>query len=221
MKSISLRKNIAQNEFDYQTLMDALKEYSRPRTKVSALLRKGTIIRVKKGLYVLGEDERSQPICRELLANLIYGPSYISFEFALFHYGLIPERAEMITSVCLGRSRTFETPVGNFSYRMTSLESFRAGMDRIELSDGRAFLMATPEKALADTLISDRGAAISTHKELLDYLLNHLRIDSEYLRKLDLERLLDISVRCRSRRVRLLAAVVSSLRGLSTGGKNA
>lgn len=217
MKNIPLRKKIGNVEFDYQILMDALREYSRPRTKISALLRKGTIIRVKKGLYVLGEDERSQPICRELLANLIYGPSYISFEFALFYYGLIPERAEMITSVCLGRSRTFDTPVGYFSYRMTSLESFRVGMDRIELDDGRAFLMATSEKALADTLISDRGAAISSQKDLLDYLLNHLRIDPDSLRRLNHERLLDISVRCRSRRVRLLASVVSSLQKVETG----
>ncbi|MBV5337958.1 MAG: hypothetical protein J0665_00150 [Deltaproteobacteria bacterium] len=221
MKNIPLRKIIGHVEFDYQTLVEALKGYSRPRTKISALLRKGTIIRVKKGLYVLGEEERSQPVCRELLANLIYGPSYISFEFALFYYGLIPERAEMITSVCLGRSRTFDTPVGYFSYRMTPLESFRAGMDRIASDDDRAFLMATAEKALADTLISDRSAAISTQRDLLDYLLNHLRIAPESLRRLNHDRLLDISARCRSRRVRLLAAVVSSLQKAAAGVSNA
>jgi len=180
--------------------------------KISAMLAKGDIIRVKKGLYILGEPLRRRPFCRELLANLVYGPSYISLEYALHYHGLTPERVEAVTSVTCGRSRTFATPVGTFSYRMIPLEAFRTGMDRVELDDGRSFLVAIPEKALADRIVADRGAGISTQKELHEYLLSSLRIDPAGLRELDPVRVAEIARAYRSRRVKLLADLISRLR---------
>ena len=218
MTNAQLLNSIPYEEFDYQTLLDAVHEYARPRMKISSMLAKGDIIRVKKGLYILGESLRRRPFCRELLANLIYGPSYISLEYALHYHGLTPERAEILTSVTCGRSRTFDTPVGKFSYRMIPLEAFRTGMDRVELDDGRSFLIAIPEKALADRIVADRGAGITTQKELHDYLLSSLRIDPGMLRQLDPARLAEIAHHYRSRRVKLLSDLVSRLR---KGDRNA
>ncbi|WP_318556349.1 hypothetical protein [Geobacter anodireducens] len=212
MTNALLLKSIPYEEFDYQTLLDVVHGYARPRMKISAMLTKGDIIRVKKGLYILGEPLRRRPFCRELLANLIYGPSYISLEYALHYHGLTPERVEAVTSVTCGRSRTFATPVGTFSYRMIPLEAFRTGMDRAELDDGRSFLVAIPEKALADRIVADRGAGISTQKELHDYLLSSLRIDPAGLRELDPVRVAEIARAYRSRRVKLLADLISRLR---------
>jgi hypothetical protein len=200
-----LLNRIPYEEFDYQTLLEAIQGYAQPRMKISRLLAKGTIVRVKKGLYILGESLRRRPYCRELLANLIYGPSYISLEYALHYHGLTPERVETVTSVTCGRSRTFDTPVGAFSYRMIPLEAFRTGMDRVELEGGRSFLIAIPEKALADRIVADRGAGITTQKELHGYLLDNLRIDLVALRGLDPARLAEIARHYRSRRVKLLA----------------
>lgn len=218
MTNAQLLNSIPYEEFDYQTLLDAVHEYARPRMKISAMLAKGDIVRVKKGLYILGESLRRRPFCRELLANLIYGPSYVSLEYALHYHGLTPERAETLTSVTCGRSRTFDTPVGPFSYRMIPLEAFRTGMDRVELDDGRSFLIAVPEKALADRIVADRGAGITTQKELHDYLLSSMRIDPGMLRELDPARLAEIAQHYRSRRVKLLADLVSRLR---KGDRNA
>ncbi len=211
MTNALLLKSIPYEEFDYQTLLDAVRGYARPRMKISAMLAKGDIIRVKKGLYILGEPLRRRPFCRELLANLVYGPSYISLEYALHYHGLTPERVEAVTSVTCGRSRTFATPVGTFSYRMIPLEAFRTGMDRVELDDGRSFLVAIPEKALADRIVADRGAGISTQKELHEYLLSSLRIDPAGLRELDPVRVAEIARAYRSRRVKLLADLISRL----------
>lgn len=155
-----LRNAIPGEEFDYQTLLDALTDYAAPRDRISTLLRQGAIIRVKKGLYVFGDRFRRSLYCRELLANLIYGPSYLSLDFALHHQGMIPERVETLTSVTTGRSRVFDTSVGRFSYRMIPLAAFRTGMDREELADGRSYLIAVPEKALADKLLCGRGSGI-------------------------------------------------------------
>ncbi len=210
-------------EFDYQTLLDAVREYSQPRQKISSLLAKGLIVRVKKGLYVLGESQRRQPFCRELLANLIYGPSYISLEYALGYYGLIPERVETVTSVTCGRARSFATPVGIFSYKSIPLDVFSIGMDRVEFADGRSFLIGTPEKVLADMLVASRGGRMTTQRELRNYLFDDLRIDQDILMEMDPKRLAEIATSYRSRRVKLLADFISrtqrySLQAIKGGG---
>jgi predicted transcriptional regulator of viral defense system len=207
----TIRKEIPQEEFDYQTLLNCLKDYARPRDKISDLLHKGVIIRVKKGLYVFGEGYRSKPYSREILANLIYGPSYISLDYALQHHALIPERVEAVTSVSTGRSRRFSTPVGVFTYRMIPLQAYRIGMDRVEIGDGRAFLMATPEKALADKLYDGRGTGIKTQKELTKYLEESLRIDPAALRDLRPTDLHAIAQGYRSQKIRLLRNLVSRI----------
>ncbi len=212
-----LRLTIPFEEFDYQTLVDSLRTYAHPRKKITSLLHKGDLVRVKKGLYLFGERYRRTSFCRELLANLIYGPSYISLEYALHYYGLIPERAETITSITCGRSRSFETPVGRFSYRMIPMAAYRMGIDRVELADGRSFLMATQEKALADLVVGDRGAALATQKELKIYLKDHLRIDPAAVIRLNHASLLAIADAYGSRRLRLLATLIMRMQTREDG----
>lgn len=213
---MDLRRHIPFEEFDYQILLDSLREYAHPRKKITSLLRKGEIIRVKKGLYLFGEQHRRAPYCRELLANLIYGPSCVSLEYALHYHGLIPERVETVTSVTCGRSRSFDTPVGHFSYRAIPMAAYRIGIDRIELADGRAFLMAIAEKALADRVVAERGSGLRTQKELAGFLLGSLRIDESALKGLDPEAILTIAAAYRSRRLKLLGQVVARLKSAET-----
>ena len=115
--AIDIRARIPAEIFDYQTLVDAAKELAYPRNKINDLLRQGVIVRVKKGLYVFGDRQRRHPYSKELLANLVYGPSYVSLDYALAYHGLIPERVEALTSVTPNRPRRFDTPVGLFTYR--------------------------------------------------------------------------------------------------------
>ncbi len=206
-----LRKKIAGEEFDYQSLLDGLREYNRPRDKITALLQRRAIFRVKKGIYVFGEKYSRRPFSREILANMIYGPSYVSLDYALHYHGLIPERVEAVTSVTCGRGRRFSTPVGLFIYRVVPMRAYQIGIDQIEIEGGRSFLIATPEKALADKIHDDRGTGIRTQAEMRGYLLNNLRIDPERLGKLDTETIAIIADRCRSRKIRLLSNFVHRL----------
>jgi predicted transcriptional regulator of viral defense system len=218
----SIRKSIPQEEFDYQTLLVALGDYARPRDKISDLISKGIIIRVKKGLYIFGDGGRQRPYSTEILANLIYGPSYVSLDYALQHYGLIPERVEGVTSVTTGRSRKFLTPVGLFIYRTIPIRAFQIGMDRIEIGDGRAFLMATPEKALTDKIYEDRGTGIRTQKELVDYLESNLRLDLAALKEMNPDELDAIASRYRSQKIRALGRLVRRIgRGKPRGKADA
>ena len=208
----AIRRRIQAEEFDYQSLLDGLKEYARPRDKITGLLRCGDIIRVKKGLYIFGEKYRRRPYSREVLANLIYGPSYISLEYALHYHGLIPERVEAVTSVTSGRSHRFSTPVGLFTYRQIPLDAFRVGMDQFDAGSGRFFLMAGPEKALCDKIQQDRGATGSARQELREYLVDQLRLEPEALAALDPARIEGISEGYRSRKLLGLARWVRQLR---------
>lgn len=207
-----LRRRIEGEEFDYQALLDSLKGYERPRDKITSLLRQGAIIRVKKGIYVFGPNLARRPFSREVLANMIYGPSCISLDYALHYHGLIPERVEAVTSVTSGRARRFSTPVGLFIYRQIPPAAYPVGIDQVTLEGGRAFLMAVPEKALADKVHDDRGTGIRSQGDMRRYLLQNLRIDAGSLATLRTETLTILAERYRSRKLRLLGAVVTRLR---------
>ncbi|MFA5687664.1 MAG: hypothetical protein WC959_00705 [Kiritimatiellales bacterium] len=206
----SLRDQIESDEFDYQVLMDALSDYAAPRARVTALLRSGEIIRVKKGLYVFGPHRRKFPVCRELLANLIYGPSVVSLESALAYYRLIPERVDAVTSVTTGRPGRFETPLGLFIYRPTP--GLSLGIDRLTGSANRAFLMAVPERALADKIREDRATGLRTQQDMEVYLYENLRMEPEAVRDFSPDMLEQLAECLCSHKVRVLAGLVRSAR---------
>ncbi len=206
-----LRQRVGREEFDYQALMAALSEYANPRDKVTTLLRRGDIIRVKKGLYVFGDELRRRLYSRELLANLVYGPSFVSLDSALSFHGLIPERIEALTSVTTKRPKTFDTPIGSFIYRQSPRSSFHLGMDRME-EDDVAFLIATPERALADKVRDDRGHALSNRGEAARYLFEDLRVDESDFRQLEPKQLDELARALRSRKVATCASLLRHLR---------
>jgi hypothetical protein len=205
-----LRRRIGREEFDYQALMAALSAYANPRDRVTALLRRGDIVRVKKGLYIFGDELRRRPYSRELLANLVYGPSFVSLDWALSYHGLIPERIEALTSVTTKRPKVFDTPVGSFIYRQTPQGSFHLGMDRREDGDV-AFLIATPERALADKVRDDRGHEIRSREHAAEYLFDDLRIDRADFLQLDPKHLQGLADGLHSRKVALAASLLRDL----------
>jgi len=171
------------NEFDYLALMGALKAYKRPRDKVTTLLHRGNIIRAKKGIYALGPGFCTGAVSREVLGNLIYGPSYLSLEYALSFHQLIPERVETVTSITLHKSKSFATPLGNFTYRHVKTAYYSLGQCIRLLPDGRGFILAFPEKAISDKVYFSTG--LQSLSDLEAYLFSDLRIDREDFARLD------------------------------------
>lgn len=206
-----MRRVIGREEFDYSSLMDALSDYAKPHQKITSLLRGGVIVRVKKGLYVFGEDYRQRPYSRELLANLVYGPSFISLDYALSYNGLIPERVEQVTSVTSGRARRFDTPVGTFVYRPVPQGSFHLGMNRIETREV-SFLIASPERALADKVREDRAARVRSLVDAETYLFSDLRVDRSAFLEMDLESFREIAEALGSRKAIFCADLLRKMR---------
>src|SRR5690554_1737193 len=102
---------------DYAVLRSLYSNYSFPRNKIAGLEQAGKIIRLKRGMYVVSPDVNKQLLAIELIANHIYGPSYVSMHSALRYYGLIPEQVYTVTSMTTNRSRKFENAIGNFDYK--------------------------------------------------------------------------------------------------------
>jgi predicted transcriptional regulator of viral defense system len=175
-----IRKQITRDIFDYTQLMDVLKDYRKPRDVVSSLLREEQIIRIRKGLYIFGNLWQRNVISREILANLIYGPSVVSLDYALSWYGLIPERILQVTSVTTGRSREYETPLGRFSYAHLSEICFSQGITTINEASGN-WLVAEPLKALTDKVRSDTHMKVTSPSSYDVYLFDDLRIDETLL----------------------------------------
>lgn len=112
---------------------------------------KGLIIRLKRGLYLLNEDDRRINPNRSFIASQIYMPSYVSLEYALNFYGLIPERVDKVTSVTTKKTARFNPPFGTFIYQHIKPEAFR-GFKSVIDENGLTYFIAEPEKAIVDFL---------------------------------------------------------------------
>lgn len=116
---------------------------------VNRALKDGHITTVRRGLYLICTPQHQPTVDLFEIAQMIYGPSFISLESALQYHQLIPEAIYEVTSVAVKRSQEFSTPLGLFSYSKIPLENFLLGVSRVELISG-SFFIATPWRAIAD-----------------------------------------------------------------------
>lgn len=106
----------------------------------------GFLLRLKRGVYALKNDLPFE----EEIANILYKPSYISFEYALAYYNILPEMTYTITSATTKPTRIFDISGKAFSYQTIKKEAF-TGYSLIKIGD-KKFLIAEKEKALVDYL---------------------------------------------------------------------
>lgn len=156
-------------------LLQELSDYDRPADKLSRMTKSGKYTRIIKELY---ETDSTTPGYR--LAGSIYGPSYLSFDFALAHYGLIPEAVYTFTSATFEKKKrkSYKTPFGTFTYRDVPAAVYPFGIEMIR-EDGYIFQMASPEKALCDKLYTMHP--VTNQKEMQTLLFEDLRIDETEL----------------------------------------
>ncbi len=154
-------------------LKDKYKDYANPLDKIKREAQKGTIIRLIKGVYET--DKRAEPC---LLASFILSPSYLSFDWALSFYGLIPERVFAITSASfdLRKNKIFENPFGRYTYSDIPVKAFSEGLTYLERGD-YIVKIATKEKAICDSLCKWHPS--KSVKELKELLFADKRIDEE------------------------------------------
>ena len=126
------------------------------RNQLSRWVKRGLISRLRKGLYALNGDDRKISLSRQFIANQLYFPSYVSNEYALSFYGLIPERVADVTSVTPRKTAAFSNEFGTFVYQHVKKDCFN-GYTRIKEENGFNFLIAVPEKAVVDFMYFNLG----------------------------------------------------------------
>jgi hypothetical protein len=172
-----------------QILMSLLKDYKRPYDKVNELVKQKYLVPVKNAFYVPGPASGLAMPESFLIANHLWGPSYVSLESALSYWGIIPERVFEIISITTKRANAYKTAVGRFTYLHASLPYYSFGIKSVQLTRKQCALVATPEKALCDKIIMTSGIILRSTAQTKEFLLEDLRAEEEMLKKLNLKQI--------------------------------
>lgn len=183
-------------------IIEGLNQYKSPVDRLSRLVKTNQYYPIVRGLYET--DPTTPPY---LLAGSIYGPSYISFEYALSYYGLIPEKVIAVTSATFEKKKKkrYETPFGVFLYQDVPSEAFPLAIRMIREGE-YYYRIASPEKALCDKLYT--LAPLPNQKSLWQLLIEDLRIDEEQLANMDVNLVEYLSKSYYSTNIKKLAAVL-------------
>lgn len=132
-------------------VISGIKESQAVRNQLERWRKRGLLVRLKKGAFILAEYDRKIDPSRAYLANQLYSPSYVSLEYALNYYGLIPERVSDVTSITTRKTMRIKNEVGLFLYQHINPKAFR-GFGALKDEAGLPFFIAEPEKAVMDFL---------------------------------------------------------------------
>lgn len=175
----------AEQPLPHQLLMSWLRGYKRPNDKISVLKAQGILEPLKKGLYIAGSAVTDKKPDVMLIANHLLGPSYVSMETALSYYGLIPERVYETSSMTTKASRSFNTVMGLFTYTRLSLPYYSFGLQMLRLPSNQYAIIASPEKALCDKIVTTSGLTLRGIRNAYHYLVDDMRIDESALKDLN------------------------------------
>ena len=201
-------KNFKTPYIETRNLVPFLEGYAKPRDFIARLVEKGELIRLKNGFFLIADKIKEDRAPFEQIANLLYGPSYLSLEWALSYYGMIPEGVYVVTNITVNQSKRFSTSIGTFDYKYLNHFRYAVGIDQQENSAGR-YLIARPEKALADVVYFKCRKL--KKKDLLIDLIEGRRIEEENLKALDKKIMREIAENYRSQAVYELVGALGLL----------
>lgn len=175
----------------HSTVMSLLSDYQAPNFKIHRWLDEGQLISLKRGLYAV--PSQTSTLSLPLIANHLYGPSYVSMEFMLSYYGIIPERVAQITSVTTRRGKQFSNTLGRFSFQHLPPNYYALDIKRIIAAPRVAFMAASLEKAVCDWLVLTPNLKIYSTKALRELLLDDMRMDDVVLNELDIGKVISFA----------------------------
>ena len=185
-------------------LKEKYKDYTDINGKIKREVDNGFLFPLVRGIY-----ETDESVDGFLLASYIYGPSYLSFEYALSYHNLIPERVVVYTNATFGKrkSKVYQNHFGLYTYRDVPNAAFPFSVKAHEES-GYAYFIATPEKALCDLLYTRK--TVTCMKELILVLFEDLRINKEVFEQLNFDEILYLSNKYISNNVKYLRKYIES-----------
>ena len=183
-------------------LKDKYKEYKNPIDKIKRETDNGHLFRLNRGIYETDKNAESY-----LLAAHILTPSYLSFDWALSYYGLIPEKVFSITSASFmnRKNKVFVNKYGRFEYSDISPNAFPEGLTYIENGEYISKI-ATREKAICDSL--SKWRVVNSVKELKELLFIDKRIDNNEFASCDFALMLRLAALYKKTNLELLIKLI-------------
>lgn len=183
-------------------LKEKYKDYMDINGKIKRDIEKGFLFPLVRGIY-----ETNAHTDGYLLASSIYGPSYLSFEYALSFHHLIPERVFIYTNATFDKRKTkiYQNHFGLYTYRDVPNQAFPFFV-KVNEENGYVYFMASPEKALCDLLYVK--SPVKSTKELERLLFDNLRINKEVFERLNFKDILFLSNKYRSNNMKHLRKFV-------------
>jgi predicted transcriptional regulator of viral defense system len=198
---------------DYATLKSILvnMDYENVNDKINNLKQKGIIKSLKKGFYIHTSLSNENIVSKEIISNnLLDSPSYISLDYALSFYGLIPEAVHDITAVTTKRSKVFKTDIGVFSYKHIKKELFAIGI-KTESSKNGNYLVASKEKAICDKIYFTKGIDLTSKSLMIEFIENDLRIDTDELANFNIKILSEYYQISKSKKIKILINIIKEI----------
>lgn len=185
-------------------LKEKYKNYTDVNGKIKRDIDKGFLFPLVRGIY-----ETNSHTDGFLLASYIYGPSYLSFEYALSFHNIIPERVVVYTNATFNKrkSKFYQNHFGLFTYKDVSKDAFPF-MVKVYEEDSYVYFIASPEKALCDLLYIKKP--VSSMRELKMVLFEDLRISRDVFDQLDFEDILFLSSKYISNNIKYLKKYIES-----------
>lgn len=185
-------------------LKEKYKDYTDTNGKIKREIDNGFLFPLVRGIY-----ETNESVDGFLLASYIYGPSYLSFEYALSYHNLIPERVVVYTSATFNKrkSKVYQNHFGHYTYRDVPNAAFPFSVKVYE-ENGYAYFIARPEKALCDLLYTRKP--VTSMKELIMVLFEDLRINKDMFEQLNFEEVLFLSDKYISNNMKYLRKYIES-----------
>ncbi len=175
-----VNNNFEDLPLSHSVVYESLGEYRRRNDKISHMTKKGELIPLIRGYYVLGHPNEKNLYLPYNVANAVYGVSYVSRYSALSYYGLLTDGIQSVESATTKRSKIIDNRLGRFSYHHIPDAVFYIGIRSLNVSSFCTFLMASPEKALCDLIWTSERLQITSYSDMIYFLEDDQRIDLDY-----------------------------------------
>lgn len=170
--------------------------------------KKGELLYLKRGLYVLKERYKSESKKDEYLsyiANQIVQPSYLSAEYVMDKYQLLTEAVYAYTSMTTKKTNSFVNELGAFRYFSITPKLF-TGYD-VNYFYGAPVFVASKEKAVFDFLYLRfiRNQAIN------EKVIEELRINWIQVNRSEWEKIKSYAALSGSRKMKQLLSLIEKM----------
>lgn len=183
-------------------LKEKYKGYADINGKIKRDVENNILFPVVRGIY-----ETNSNTSGYLLASFIYGPSYLSFEYALSFHNLIPERVIIYTCATFNKrkKKEYNNIFGYYTYRDIPKTAFHYYV-KAYIKDTYSYFIASPEKALCDLLYI--LPPVSSIKALEQLLFENLRIEDDKFKHLNFKDILFLSTKYVSNNIKFLTKLI-------------